>query len=172
MTSPLRAAIIAGAASALGFAEGHPLRSGGGGDAVAVAEALQNLRLQLVAIDPVIVDAVAASSFDGSPERRNLNLRLHLDPSVADLPATRLAPLLGGALERAWGFREFLAAGVSVQLWLGPRQQLPYDNSAKMDLAPVLEALDIPGARVFKKMLSVSARDLERHFGPRSDGAK
>ncbi|MHC5797718.1 hypothetical protein ACVXZ4_16335 [Lacisediminihabitans sp. FW035] len=172
MTSPLRAAIVAGAARVLGLAEGHPLRSGAGGDPVIVSAALQSLRLQLVALDPVITDAVAASSFDGSPERRILNLRLFLAVSAADLPAPELARIVDDALECAWGFREFLAAGISVQVWLGPRQELPYDNSAKVDLAPVLAALDLPGARVFKKFLSVSARDLELHFGPRSEGAE
>jgi hypothetical protein len=43
----------------------------------------------------------------------------------------------------------------------------PYDNSKRVDLAPLLSRLDLPTSRVFKDDLTASIDDLAAKFGAR-----
>jgi len=46
--------------------------------------------------------------------------------------------------------RGFIPVASSLQVWNGPRQSVPCDDSKRVDLAMVLPALDLPGSRGYK----------------------
>ena len=57
-----------------------------------------------------------------------------------------------------------------VQVWNGPRETPPYDNTKRVDLAPVLDQLDqldLPTPRVYKGDLTAPTDDLSAKFGTR-----
>ena len=66
-----------------------------------------------------------------------------------------------------WESDEFIPVSSVRQVWNGSGQVSPYDNTRRLDLAPMLDQLGIEGAHVFKKFLSVRASDTEQRFGTR-----
>ncbi|MHC5797716.1 hypothetical protein ACVXZ4_16325 [Lacisediminihabitans sp. FW035] len=124
--------------------------------------ALVSLAAEVAALDGV-QDAAAVPSYDGSPTARRLGIRIYLDePATGDLAA-----ITTEALRLAWGFRGFTPVSYTVQVWNGPRQTPPYDNSKRVDLSTVLDQLDLPTSRVYKGDLIASIDDLTAEFGAR-----
>ncbi|QNE47950.1 hypothetical protein F1C58_14290 [Glaciihabitans sp. INWT7] len=124
--------------------------------------ALVALAAKVAEIDGV-QDAAAVPSYDGSPTAQRLGIRIYLDePATGDLAA-----ITTDALRLAWGFRGFTPVSYTVQVWNGPRQSPPYDNTKRVDLTPVLDQLDLPTSRVYKGDLTASIEDLSAKFGAR-----
>ena len=124
--------------------------------------ALRELADSLTRIDGV-QDAVAAPSYDGSPSAKRLTMRIYLDePAFGDLAAISTQ-----SLELGWKFDGFTPASYVLQVWNGPRQTPPYDNSKRVDLAPVLDRLDLPTSRAYKGDPTASTDDLWAKFGAR-----
>ncbi|QNE48612.1 hypothetical protein F1C58_16255 (plasmid) [Glaciihabitans sp. INWT7] len=116
---------------------------------------------EIAAIDGV-QDAVATTSYDGSPATKRIIARIYLDePATADVPSVAQATLL-----HLWQFDGFAPSGYTVEMWSGPKQSPPYDNTKRVDLTETLPLLQIPGARAFKGDLYLSASDLEAKFEP------
>ncbi len=108
--------------------------------------------------------AVAAPSYDGSPRAKRLTLRIYLDePATGDLVTVRTE-----SLKLGWKFDEFTAVSAPLRVWNGPRQIPRYDNAKRVDLAAVLDQLDLPTSRVCKGDLTASTDDLSAKFGVRA----
>ena len=124
--------------------------------------ALGELADSLTQIDGV-QDAVAAPSYDGSPNAKRLTLRIYLDePATGDI-----VTIATDSLRLGWKFDGFTPVAYSLQVWSGPRQSVPYDNSKRVDLTTALPALDLPNSRVYKGDLYPTIADLEAKFGAR-----
>ena len=116
----------------------------------------------LVQIDDV-QDALAAPGSDGSPSAKRRTLRIYLDE-----PATgAIVTIDTDSLRLGGKFDGFTPVAYVLQVWNGPRQTPPYDNSKRVDLAPVLDRLDLPTSRAYKGDPTASTDDLWAKFGAR-----
>ena len=65
--------------------------------------------------------AVAAPSYDGSPNAKRLTLRIYLDePATGDI-----VTIATDSLRLGWKFDGFTPVAYSLQVWSGPRQSVP-----------------------------------------------
>ena len=118
------------------------------------------LRGTLVSISGV-EDAQVGGGFDGSPDRRKLNVTLY----VNDMSAEAVTPIVEEALAEAWAFEAFVAVSYSIQVWPTPIPTPPRDANTMFDIKTIKDALGIEGGYVQNRQLFLGPTDLEAKFG-------